>query len=563
MDKASKRFASWVLAIHMIVLAILVVIVFFASRDSYYTARRQALDQLGVRQELLAAQTARGVESFFRGILGDMAMAKQGAAMKIDVGPLIWEQLSGRASGLVQFDRSQKVVRQFGDIAAPQQLKPGITASSRELVINSDSYAATIPVGAIESRFLNDLSQPENMGAMLLDDSLRVVSAEQRELVGVDMSAESIDPRIKSVIDEYVKRSQRGTREFLEPLRLNNVSLPPAIVTVQPVDLPDGKKWWLAVSSNLSDVESSVGGFFWRTIIGSGLVVIAMTAVLLSTSIQMIRGRLRLERIQTDLITRELGQAREIQLMWLPNREHNKVAIDVAAMNKPASHVSGDFYNWFELDETRVAVVVGDVTGHGLPAAFLMATTQLLVRVTLERVGDPGATLRYVNKQLCEHVFSGQFVTMIVLVIDTQKNTAEIATAGHPPPMVGDGHDFRMLSVDPQLVLAIDHDVPYRTQRVDLAPGSSILLYTDGVTDIQSPAGARLESEGLLKCVYGRFDNASTLLQATSDAIESFRAGRESSDDVTLVAVQLSATPTEPSESPDELDSRASAATVK
>ena len=197
------------------------------------------------------------------------------------------------------------------------------------------------------------------------------------------------------------------------------------MATIQPVDLPDGKEWWLGVSSSLADAEASVARFFRRALIGAAFIVAAMTAILVSTSTQIIRGRLRLERVQREMLTSELNQAREIQLMWLPEQQKTQVPIDIAAVNRPASHVSGDFYNWFELPDGRVCIVIGDVTGHGLSAAFLMATTQLLVRAIITRIPDPGQCLTETNRLLCTHVFSGQFVTLLVLILDPRKNTKE------------------------------------------------------------------------------------------------------------------------------------------
>ena len=100
-------------------------------------------------------------------------------------------------------------------------------------------------------------------------------------------------------------------------------------------------------------------------------------------------------------------------------------SVDLAAANFPANHISGDFYNWFELPDGRVAVVIGDVTGHGMSAAFLMATTQLLVRTTMQRVTDPAACLEEVNRQLCTLVFNEQFVTLQILVLDPDGGPVE------------------------------------------------------------------------------------------------------------------------------------------
>jgi len=574
METAARRYTTRVLGLHVMVLALLVVIVIFASNEVYSKARRQALDQVRVRQEMLAAQSARGIEYFYRSILNDLELQRRAVAnggRTGDLGPLMWEQLRGRAVRLfeVRGGELNQVTAEFGDEdktsardiigKAKAELlairAPGLTttydfngtqAALAVMPIKSVEphlLVAVVPTRSIETRFLNDLNEPDNIGAMVLDEKMTVRSAEDRRLIGSNM-AQADDPRVRFVATDSMQTGQRGTREFLEPIQFKDGVREPAMVTAQPIDLPDGKKWWLAVSSTLAEVDAAVGAFFRRVVIGAGLVIFAMTAILVSTSTQMIRGRLRLERVQREMLTRELDQAREIQLLWLPERQGVQIPLDIAAVNRPASHVSGDFYNWFEIGDGRACVVIGDVTGHGLPAAFLMATTQLLVRTIISRVFDPGQCLREVNRQLCTHVFSGQFVTLLVMLIDTERNIVELATAGHPAPFVGSGDEFAPLPVDPQLVIAIDDNVAYKTQRFQLKPGTSLLLYTDGVTDVQAPDGSRLGDDGVRKALYGSFTKAQTLLDSVLDTVESFRAGREMADDLTLVAVQLTGKPT-------------------
>src|SRR5208282_2396651 len=140
-------------------------------------------------------------------------------------------------------------------------------------------------------------------------------------------------------------------------------------------------------------------------------------------------------------------------------------------------------YNWFELPDGRLVVTVGDVTGHGMAAAFLMATTQLLVRNTMVRLGDPGRCLEEVNRQLCVQVFNGQFVTMVVMILDTKTGHLQVATAGHPAPLISDGESFQPLPLEPQLLLGVDRETKYATETYNLSPRASILLYTDGVVE--------------------------------------------------------------------------------
>jgi sigma-B regulation protein RsbU (phosphoserine phosphatase) len=148
-----------------------------------------------------------------------------------------------------------------------------------------------------------------------------------------------------------------------------------------------------------------------------------------------------------------------------------------------------------------------------------------------------------VNRQLCRNVYSGQFVTLLIAILDLERDSVEVVTAGHPPPLVGNGAAFAPLATQPQLVLGIDEDVTYETQRFDLKPGSSLLLYTDGVTDVQSAAADRFTIEGVQNSLYGRFESAQTLLDTVLDAVNTFRDGAPLADDLTLVAIQLQPTP--------------------
>jgi sigma-B regulation protein RsbU (phosphoserine phosphatase) len=137
---------------------------------------------------------------------------------------------------------------------------------------------------------------------------------------------------------------------------------------------------------------------------------------------------------------------------------------------------------------------------------------------------------------------------MLVVVIDTDRNIIELATAGHQPPLIGTGGAFESMRVTPQLVLGVDDDVTFPTERFDLSPQSALLLYTDGAVDVQSPGGERFSTERQVSSLYGRFGSAAALLDAALDAVNEFRGGRDLGDDLTFVAIQLQSTPVETSE---------------
>jgi sigma-B regulation protein RsbU (phosphoserine phosphatase) len=169
-----------------------------------------------------------------------------------------------------------------------------------------------------------------------------------------------------------------------------------------------------------------------------------------------------------------------------------------------------------------------------------MATTQLLVRGTMMRVGDPGACLEEVNRQLCTQVFNGQFVTILLLVIDTETQSVELATAGHPAPLLCDETGLQKLAIEPQLVLGVESDSRYPTQSFDLSKAAKLLLYTDGVIDAATAGGKRFTLEGLrISLGAEKRGSAQSMLDAVTAAVDLFRRGNDLADDLTLVAIQL------------------------
>jgi sigma-B regulation protein RsbU (phosphoserine phosphatase) len=247
----------------------------------------------------------------------------------------------------------------------------------------------------------------------------------------------------------------------------------------------------------------------------------------------------KVERQQMERLNRELSQARQIQLNWLPTQPYSFKSIEIAALNKPASHVSGDFYNWFELPDGRIAIVIGDVTGHGMAAAFLMATTQFLIRAFTQRVPDPGRVLAETNRQLSTMVFSGQFVTTLLMVLDVERRELLFSNAGHFPPLIHEDGKFRIPESDSDLVLGVDTTQEYKTYRTTLKPSANLLLYTDGVIEAEALNGDRLSTQGLVDRMNGVIANPAEMVKKVVDIVNDFSNGVDPSDDLTLVAIKI------------------------
>jgi serine phosphatase RsbU (regulator of sigma subunit) len=612
MELAVRQFARKILLIHLLLLAALLTGVVYSTQSIESAAREQALRQAERRQAMLANQTARGIEGFYQSILNDMDLLPHAddpeaerqvlpgllgrvmprsplATRGVPVGLLLSRQLQDRVSHLFVLDRDTmelvgltraelmpetKVKANRSDEVIVERYRAWLTNVKRQSVsrfeiidgegINlvclpfgpkrSSLVVAAVPVKKIEEKFVNELNRDAGTGAFLVDGQLTTMAASRSALVGTNLEQLN-DPQVKQGIRDLREEGYQGTRLLNEPFKLGDEVFAPAMVTAEPIHVVPEKQWFLLVASPLSEVDGVVRKLFRQVLIGAILVVVCATGILVSTAIQMIRSRMKLERVRHEVLRKELERARQIQQAWLPREQPSNSAIDVAAVNFPAQHISGDFYNWFDLPDGRVAIVIGDVTGHGMSAAFLMATTQLLVRNTLPRCTEPGRCMKEVNRQLCVQMFNGQFVTMMIVVVNPRGGPIELATAGHPAPLLVEGDTITKLDIEPQLVLGVDSHASYATQRIAMPVGATLLLYTDGVTDVQAPNDSRLGNEGLLKSMPARSANAQAALDSLVSAVNAFRGPREIGDDLTLVVLHLNA----PAKSPARKTEQAAA----
>lgn len=603
MEYQSRIYARKIFLAHLaLTLAVLGAVVLGAIQI-YSSAREQAVVQAGERQELLATQISLGIETFYTSIVSDLELLGRADAEEAPPTraspvapsrahfaaffPLLWNQLGGRVSALLIYDRGQRPLDKRLTVLEPTSADHNAPSSaqltqevqiligsvndwmekvqrpavSRLLPVRPGSVllnqgqtggvnlicvpfveggrrllVAVVPAPLVQTRFLPKAVEPKTTSATLVDDNLAVIASTSPPLVGTNLK-EIDDPTARQLAADFNSDPRARTVPFENPITIAGSVLPPHLMTVAPVSLPQAT-WCLLVTSPMSDVDAVVQGIF-RTVMGWAVfLVVAMTAILVSTAVHMIRSRLRLERLRHDLLSREVSQARQIQLNWLPTGR-TAPALDVAAVNQPANLISGDFYNWFDLPDGRQVVTIGDVTGHGMSAAFLMATTQLLVRTTMPSYAEPAACLREINQQLCTQVFYGQFVTMLILVLDLDKGIMDIASAGHAPPLISqNGGPFTPLSLPSQLVLAVDDRQEYHAQRFKLARQTNFLLYTDGAVDVQNERGERLEPANLAEFLSGDCTSAQAMIDKVVQRVTDFRGKRQLQDDLTLVAIQ-------------------------
>lgn len=240
----------------------------------------------------------------------------------------------------------------------------------------------------------------------------------------------------------------------------------------------------------------------------------------------------------------ELGIARDIQMGLLPKifpPFPDVPEFDLYALLQPAQEVGGDLYDFYRIDADRICFVVGDVSGKGVPASLFMAVTMTLMKMTAASGLAPNRILEEVNAQLSRDNNSCMFVTLFCGILHTGTGEIWYANGGHNPPVVLRSEEPASFlpGTDGTLLGAMD-DVAFAMKRLVLAPGESLLLYSDGVTEAMNE-GEELYSEERLLQVLTEIGQRSPeeTVKAVMASVLSFAGSAPQADDITLMMVRF------------------------
>ncbi len=244
---------------------------------------------------------------------------------------------------------------------------------------------------------------------------------------------------------------------------------------------------------------------------------------------------------EKERLSAELSIAAKIQMGALPRVFPARTECSLFAWMLPAKEVGGDFYDFFEVDNDHMMLVIADVSGKGIPAALFMMTTKTLLR-TLAKTGiPPAAVLDEVNRQLCENNDAAMFVTVWIGLYQFSSGLLVYANAGHNPPYLRQGSaDFSPLVTRPGFVLAGLENIRYTQAEINLQPGDLLYLYTDGVTEATN-ANGQLYGENRLQTILNRLaaSELPSLLTGVKADIDLFAAGEPQFDDITMLALRI------------------------
>jgi serine phosphatase RsbU (regulator of sigma subunit)/pSer/pThr/pTyr-binding forkhead associated (FHA) protein len=245
------------------------------------------------------------------------------------------------------------------------------------------------------------------------------------------------------------------------------------------------------------------------------------------------------ELLELDRRNLELEVARDLQLAFLPQRAPRMLAYQFAHHYRAAQYVAGDYFEYVELPNGRVAVVVGDVAGHGVSAALTMARLCSDIRYALLTTETPAEAVSKLNWQLSVQFPDLPFITQALCVLDDRDNTLTVVNAGHPYPLLRRAESKKVIQLDQNsgLPLGVHEAMAYEQFTVALEPGDLVLLYTDGVCEAMNRKGDIYTVARLSQAALKAGAEPKHVIRAVLNDVRNFAEGQPFHDDVCLVSL--------------------------
>ena len=244
------------------------------------------------------------------------------------------------------------------------------------------------------------------------------------------------------------------------------------------------------------------------------------------------------ERAQADY---ELNMSRRIQQGMVPERTETAGAgFSACGFSRPARSVGGDFYDVLQLEDGRIAVVVGDASGKGMAAALFMSVMKTIIRDGLLSGFGPAYVLSHANERIASSNPEGMFVTVFACVFDPTTGEVRYANAGHMPPLLVDA-GMRVLEVDPGELLGLFDDAVIEEASIILKPGQGLLVYTDGAVEARSADGSFFGERRFADAMgaHAPYADAGALVDTAVRVVDEFVEEREQFDDLTVAALRF------------------------
>ncbi len=293
-------------------------------------------------------------------------------------------------------------------------------------------------------------------------------------------------------------------------------------------------------------MDGLVSGNANRRLRGKRLEIITGISQQAAMAIQ--NDLLQSETVIQERMAREMQLAREIQQAFLPQSLPELDDWDLKVFWRTAREVGGDFYDFFELPDGRMGLVIADVADKGMPAALFMTLVRTLVRATALQLSAPDQVLERVNDLLVPDAPQGMFVTLTYAVLNLETGELEYANAGHNPPLILRNQSCNLESFDRTgMALGVLEGIRIGGRHICLEPEDFVIMYTDGVTEAFSPSGDIFGEQRLFNTILDvvasdpeHIVDAQTVLETIDWAVSDFVENSTISDDLTLVILKRS-----------------------
>ncbi len=240
----------------------------------------------------------------------------------------------------------------------------------------------------------------------------------------------------------------------------------------------------------------------------------------------------------------DLEIARDIQRILLPAEAPVINGFQISGISVPARQVSGDYFDYIQVDNERLGVAIADVSGKGVPASLIMAICRSVLRAEAARNPSPADVLRKVNRQLYPDIKEDMFISMAYLILDHQRDGVTLARAGHDAPLLYKGHSQTVTPVkSPGMVVGIDSGNVFDRITIDFAVplerDDCLILYTDGVTEALNNDGDEFGLDRMIQSVRASAtDGAQTVVKRVIEEVRNFTGSSPQNDDITLIAIR-------------------------
>ncbi|HMA61544.1 MAG TPA: GAF domain-containing SpoIIE family protein phosphatase [bacterium] len=250
-------------------------------------------------------------------------------------------------------------------------------------------------------------------------------------------------------------------------------------------------------------------------------------------------ARLYKQEKQLRKLEEDLRVARDIQEKLLPKEDPHREGYDIAGYSLPAKEVGGDYYDFIEIDDSRLALCLGDISGKGIPASLLMANLQATLRGQAVSCASCAECLKKSNRFLYHSTNIQKFATLFYAILDTKNDQLCYSRAGHPPPIFLKA-DTSMKKLNAGgMVLGFQEEANYNQEAIDLEKGDLFVIYSDGVTEAGDPAEESFDEWRLEETIKKNREKSSReMIEAIIEAIQSFTGQKFQRDDMTLLIVK-------------------------